>query len=258
MYLIGGERGILSTISLCFNIAVLSSCIILMSWGWDPVIVTFVSCFLICYITLCYQNGENSKTIASFWAVIIVLLILFIISYYVGYEAHIRGINEVLRVEDDIVIELSPDINISMYKIAVSMVIIGLVGAAMDASIAVSSAIYEVFKGNRHLSLMELFKSGITIGSDILGATVNTLYFACLGESLTLFILFKDDHYSIQQIINSKAFFQEAIYIILSCVSCILVIPLTAIIVSYILKNPKKLKRFLSEDELFPDLNKAD
>ena len=253
LYIIGGERGIVSAISLCFNIVVLSISIILMSWGWDPVIVTVISCFLICYITLCYQNGENSKTIASFWAVMIVLLILFVISYYLGYESHIRGINEMLRVEDDIVVELSPDINISMAKIAVSMVIIGLVGAAMDASIAVSSAVYEVFKSNRHLGIKELIRSGINIGSDILGATVNTLYFACLGESLTLFILFKDDHYSISKIINSKAFFQETLYIIFSCVGCILVIPLTALFVSYILKNPRKLKRFLSDDELFLD-----
>ena len=205
LYVIGGDRGILTFISLCFNIVVLSISITLMSWGWDPVIVTFISSLIICYITLFYQNGENSKTIASFWAVMIVLLILFAVTYNVGYESHLRGINEVMRREDEIV-GLTPDININMAKIAVSMVITGLIGAAMDASIAVSSAIYEVFKSNRYSSLMELFKSGIHIGSDILGATVNTLYFACLGESLTLFILFKDYKYSILEVINSKAF----------------------------------------------------
>jgi uncharacterized membrane protein len=182
-------------------------------------------------------------------------MILFVISHYIGYASHIRGINEVMRVEDDIIIELSPNINISMAKVAVSTVIIGLVGAAMDASIAVSSSVYELFKGNRHLNIQELFHSGIHIGSDILGATVNTLYFACLGEALTLFILFKEDHYSISRIINSKAFSQEMIYIVLSCISCILVVPLTAIIISYILKNPRKLKRFLTDDELFPELS---
>ncbi len=87
------------------------------------------------------------------------------------------------------------------------MIITGLIGAAMDASIAVSSAVYEVYKNNRGLSLMELFQSGIHIGSDILGATINTLYFACLGESLTLFILLKNYKYSVLEVINSKAFF---------------------------------------------------
>ncbi|MBN7772179.1 YibE/F family protein [Clostridium aminobutyricum] len=254
LYMIGGSRGIITFKSLCFNIAVLSISIILMSYGWDPVIVTFISCLVICYITLFYQNGKNSKTIASFCSVILVLLVLFSLSYYVGYKAHLGGVNEIIRYEDEIAM-LSPDININMSKIAVSMIITGLIGAAMDASIAVSSAVYEVYKNNRLLSLMELFKSGIHIGSDILGATVNTLYFACLGESLALFVLLKTYHYSILEVINSKAFCQEFVDIIVSCISCTLVIPLTAIAISYILKNLNKFERYLLDDELFIEMN---
>lgn len=254
LYIIGGERGIITSISLCFNIIVLSVSIVLMSWGWNPVIVTFISCIFICSITFFYQNGKNAKTIASFWSVIAVLLILFAISYYYSYAAHLGGINEIMQREDEL-LGLSPDINISMAKIAVCMIITGLIGAAMDASIAVSSAVYEVFRHNRDLSMMELYRSGTHIGSDILGATINTLYFACLGEALSLFLIFKNYHYSFLEVINSKAFFQEFTYITISCISCILVIPLTSIVISYILKNPEKLKKHLEEDALFADLH---
>ena len=135
------------------------------------------------------------------------------------------------------------------------MIITGLIGAAMDASIAVSSAVYEVYKNNRGLHLTELFRSGINIGGDILGATVNTLYFACLGESLTLFILFKNYHYSVLEVINSKAFCQDFVNIVISCISCILVIPLTAFAISYILKNLSKFERYLLDDDLFAELD---
>lgn len=252
LYAVGGDRGIATFISLCFNIAVLLVSIVMMSWGFDPVIVTFISCLLICSITMFYQNGKNAKTIAAFWSVVIVLLILFAVTYTVGYEAHIRGINEIMRHEDE-VMGLSPDINTNMARIAVAMIITGLIGAASDASIAVASAVYEVYKNNRSLSRMELFQSGTSIGRDILGATVNTLYFAFIGESLSLFILFKSYSYSIAEVVNSKAFFQEFANIMISCISCILVIPLTAAIISYILKNPGKLKKQLEEDELFSD-----
>ncbi|HML36268.1 MAG TPA: YibE/F family protein [Bacillota bacterium] len=244
LYIIGGARGVLTFISLSFNIAVLSISIILMSWGWDPVIVTFISCLIICYITLIYQNGVNAKTIASFFSVIIVLLVLVAISYFAGYLFHLGGINEIMKYEDEVT-RYSPDIDINMAHIAVSMIITGLIGAAMDASIAVSSAVYEVSKNNALLGFSELFRSGINIGGDILGATVNTLYFACLGESLTLFILFKNYHYSFFEVINSKAFCQEFADIIFSCISCTLVIPLTAFVISYILKNPNKFEKYL-------------
>ena len=252
LYVVGGERGIVTFISLCFNIAVLAASIVAMSWGLDPLIVTFISCLLICSITMFYQNGKNAKTIAAFWSVVVVLLILFALTYTVGYEAHIRGINEIMRREDE-VMGLSPDINISMAKIAVSMIITGLIGAAADTSIAVASAVYEVYKNNRSLSQRELFKSGTTIGRDVLGANVNTLYFAFIGESMSLFILFKTYSYSLAEVINSKAFIQEFSNIMISCLSCILVIPLTAAMISFILKNPEKLKKQLEEDELFAD-----
>lgn len=249
LYAIGGERGIVTFISLCFNIAVLSISIIFMSWGFDPVIVTFISSLLICYITLFYQNGKNSKTIASFWSVALVLLILFAVTYTVGYESHIRGLSTILQRESD-VFGLSPDINIDMAKIAVAMIITGLIGAATDTSIAVSSAVYEVFRNNRSLDKAELFRSGMSIGGDILGTTVNTLYFAFIGESMMLFILFKNHNYSLAQIVNSKAFFQEFVNIIFSCLSCITVIPLTALAISFILTHPERLKKHLEEDEL--------
>lgn len=252
LYIIGGNRGILTFKSLCFNIAALSISIILMSWGWNPIIVTFISCLVICIITLFYQNGKNSKTIASFSAVMLVLLVLFSLSYYVGYASHLGGINEIMRYSDEITM-FPADINVNMAQIAVAMIITGLIGAAMDASIAVSSAVYEVYKNNRGLGIMELFKSGINVGSDILGSTVNTLYFACLGESLTLFILLKNYHYSILEVINSKAFCQEFVGIILSCIACVLVVPLTAISISYILKNLNKFEKHLLDDELFFD-----
>lgn len=250
LYFIGGERGIVTFLSLCWNIAVLSGSIIVMSWGWNPIGVAFVSCLLISYATLFYQNGKNSKTIASFWSILLVLLILFAVTYRIGFEAHIRGLNEIIQREDE-VMGLTTDIGINMAKIAVAMIITGLIGAAMDTSIAVSSAVYEVYKNNRSLDMAELFRSGITIGRDILGATVNTVYFACLGEAMSLFILYKNYNYSLFDLFNSKAFFQEFVFIIFSCLSCVLVVPFTAAMISYILKNPEKLGKQLSEDELF-------
>ena len=179
-------------------------------------------------------------------------MILVAAAGWMGFHSHLQGINEIMQREDEIM-GLTPDINVNMAKIAVSMIITGLIGAATDTSMAVSSAVYEVFKNNRDLSLSELFRSGMNIGRDVLGTTVNTLYFACIGESMMLFILFKSYDYSFWKTINSKAFFQEFTDIAFSCLSCVLVIPLAAAISSYILKNPGKFKRQLNEDELFQE-----
>ncbi|MBR0598358.1 YibE/F family protein [Sinanaerobacter chloroacetimidivorans] len=250
LVVIGGERGAITFFSLGWNLLVLTISILAMSWGISPILVTFISCLLISYITLFYQNGKNAKTIASFAALLIGILILFFLTYEIGYDAKLRGLSEILQREDE-VFGLSADIQVSMAQIAVSMILIGLMGAVMDTSIAVSSAVYEVYKNNRHLSVTELFRSGMAIGRDILGTTINTLYFAYLGESMMLFLLFKNFHYSVLDVINSKAFFQEVAAILLSGIGCVMMIPLTSSIISYLLKNPGRFQKLLNEDELF-------
>lgn len=250
LVVIGGERGLITFISLCWNLFVLSISLVLMVWGLNPLVVTFFSCILICNGTLFYQNGKNAKTIASFLSIIIIMLTLFLFVYWIVYDSHVGGLNELMK-NDDLIFCLSTNIHINMSQIAIAMVIIGLMGAIIDTSIAVSSGVYEVFKNNRYLTRKELITSGMNIGGDILGTTVNTLYFAYLGESLMLFILFKNFQYSFAEILNSKAFFQEVVCIVFSAIGCVAIIPITAIIVSYILRNPNKFKKHLKEDVLF-------
>ena len=249
---IGGERGAITLISLFLNMIVLALSIALMSWGFNPLLVTFFCCILISCSTMFYQNGKNAKTVASFLAVTMVMLLLFIVVYRICYDANMQGLNEIIRGEDQIQ-GLSPAIHINMASIAVSVVIIGLIGAAMDTSIAVSSAVYEVFKNNRDLSILSLYRSGMAIGRDILGTMVNTLYFAYIGEGMTLFIFFKNYDYSLAKMINSKAFFQGFASVAISSIGCALIIPLTAAIEAYILTNPQKFRKQLSEDKLFQE-----
>ncbi len=256
LYFIGGERGIVSFLSLCFNLVILSISMIALSWGLPAIPVTFLGCFFIAFATLFYQNGNNAKTIASFWSLMFVLILLFGLTYHMGTSYHMQGINEIIQREDE-VLGLSLNLKVNMWQIAFSMIIIGLMGAAMDASVAVSSAVYEVYKNNRTLQIGDLFISGMHVGKDILGATVNTLYFACLGESLSLFLLFKNNQYSFFALLNSKALFQEVSMISISCISCSLIIPITAFSVSYILTHPDRLKRFLEEDPLFSEFEKT-
>ena len=68
-----------------------------------------------------------------------------------------------------------------------------------------------------------------------------------------LFILLNKFNYSLIKIINSKAFFQEFIYIIFSAIASVLIIPITAMSISYIISKPEKFKKLMSDDELFND-----
>lgn len=258
MVLIGGERGIKSLIALCLNLLVLSSLLTLISWSINPLLLTILASLLISNIILFYQNGKNVKTLASFFSITLVVLMMILMAFIISYKGKLGGLNELIQGET-MAFGMSGNMSINMFQIAIAMMITGLMGASIDTSITISSAVYEVYRNNPDLSQQQLFQSGIRMGNDILGTTINTLYFAFIGGSMSLFILYKRFDYSILEIINSKAFLQETLYIIISAISCVLIIPMTAAVIANVITHHDKFQKHLEDDDLFqnemPDRN---
>lgn len=235
MIMVGGKRGFKSFISLCFNFVLLIVTFYFIALGVNPIVVSLIGCAIISYVVLFFVNGNNVKTNSSLKAIILVLVVLAILIFGMTYLSRIAGFGYESFEEINM---FSYDINLDMTDVAISLILIGLIGATIDTSIAISSALYEVHIHNKHLNKKELYKSGITIGKDILGTTTNTLLFAFLGEFMTLLIWFNDLKYTGGDIINAKVFVAEFIRIMFSGLGCILVIPITAYITSYyLIKN---------------------
>lgn len=248
MIIIGGERGSLSLVTLGANIIIFIFSIVMIYFGLHPIVVAFIGCFLINMNTIFFQNGKNPKMLASFISVTIIMVLLSFVVYRFSYIANISGINEILKRQDEM-IGLSVDININMVNITVALIMFGLIGALIDGAIAIATAVYEVYNNNKYLSSTELIKSGISMGKDIIGTMINTLFFAYIGESIMLFIFYSKFNYNFLQIINSKAFVEEFASIIISGAGSVLIIPVTSVVIAYILKNQEKFSRYFEEEK---------
>ena len=189
---------------------------------------------------LFFAAGENVKTISSIKAIAVVLVILSVLIFSMTYVSRIAGFGYESYEEINM---FSYDVKIDFTDIAISMILISLIGAAVDSSIAISSALYEVHENNKGLSKKELFVSGMNIGKDILCTTTNTLMFAFLGDFMTLLIWFYKCDYSFGQIVNAKTFAAEIIRILFSATGCIIVIPVTAYITTNALKKQKPAQK---------------
>ncbi len=234
LLLIGGKRGLKTFITIYVNLFLILLLVIICGWGFNPLIWSFIISLIISLIVLFGLNGINTKTICSFGAVIVILLLFFVITLIFNNRLYVQGYTEENIEPISYVIY---DTGLNMRNLAVSIVIIGLIGNIIDTSIAISSALYEVHVNNSKLTVKELFLSGMNIGKDILGTTTNTLFFAYLGSCMTLFIYFQDFRYSFSTIINSKIFAIEFSRIMLSGMASFIIIPLTSIIVSIVCKK---------------------
>ncbi len=231
------KRGIKLFLSILFNFIILMIIFYLIAIGLNPIICSLIGCFIISYIILYYVNERNIKTESSLKSVIIVLIILSFLIFFVTKISRIAGFGYESYEEINM---FSYDVKIDFTNIAISMILISLIGATVDSSIAISSALYEVYDNNKNLSKKDLFLSGMNIGKDILCTTNNTLMFAFLGEFMTLLIWFYKGDYSFLEIVNAKTFVSEMIKILFSAVGCIIVIPITAYITTETLKKDDK------------------
>ena len=237
MIYIDTKRGIKLFLSIIFNFIILMIIFYLIAIGLNPIICSLIGCFVISYIILYYVNERNIKTESSLKSVIIVLIILSFLIFFVTKISRIAGFGYESYEEINM---FSYDVKIDFTNIAISMILISLIGATVDSSIAISSALYEVYDNNKNLSKKDLFLSGMNIGKDILCTTNNTLMFAFLGEFMTLLIWFYKGDYSFLEIVNAKTFVSEMIKILFSAVGCIIVIPITAYITTETLKKDDK------------------
>lgn len=239
MLYIDKKRGMKLFLSIIINLCILIILFYLIALGFNPIICSLIGCFIISYIILYYVNEKNIKTKSSLKSIIIVLLVLSLLIFIVTYISRIAGFGYESFEEINM---FSYDVNINYTDIAISMILISLIGATVDSSVAVSSALYEVYDNNKNLTRKELFLSGMSIGKDILCTTTNTLMFAFLGDFMTLLIWFYRGDYTVLDIVNSKTFVAELIRILFSAIGCILVIPITSYVTTGCLVKNKKRK----------------
>lgn len=250
MVLVGGNRGLDSFLALVRTVIAFVVNVYLIAWGLPPVVMTFLVCLFFVGTVLYSQNGRNAKMHAAALSVVLVVLVVMITAGPVLWRAGISGYNEIEQYEE-ISMYLSGDLCISMSAVSLSATVLGLLGAVMDTAVAVTTAVNEVYVNQPALTGGELLRSGLAVGRDILGTTVNTLFFAGLGESIMLAVLFMKNRDTLTSILNSKALFQEVSGLLIGAVGCLLIIPLSSVVMAAFLtiseekteKNTKMLQK---------------
>ncbi|MDF9612860.1 YibE/F family protein [Bacillus cereus] len=239
MTLIGGKKGARSFIVLFLNFGVIFLTILFMlDPSMNPIVISMIACTIISIITLFYINGRNLKTIAAFMSTIITIVILLFFIVIVTKKTMIQGFGKE-EIEELSIFSLH--IGVDFIKVGAAVVIMSTLGAIIDVAISIASPMSERLNHNPFISKEDLFKFGISIGKDILGANTNTLFFAFVGGYLALFLWFKELSYSIGDIVNSKLFSAEVITIFCAGIGIALVIPITSwITASLFVRNRDK------------------
>lgn len=227
-------------VTLVLNSMILLVAVIFMLMGFHAIYVGWLCFIVMSILTLFYQNGVNQKTVAAFVSLLIVLLLMSLLVWFLCVRSGLCGLNERTWEEDEVVL-LDLDLHMNMVRVTYVIVVLSLLGAVKDSAMAVATGTYEVFCNHPDMSGLEVFQSGINIGRDVLGVTINTLLFAAIGESVLMCQMYFDCQYSLWQLINSKSLFQEAVVVLAGGIGVELSIPITAAVLSFLCTQRRKI-----------------
>ena len=111
-------------------------------------------------------------------------------------------------------------------------IIIGALGACMDVSMSIASALHELKEESSDISVKKMMKAGMNIGKDMMGTMTNTLILAYMGGSMVLVMLLMVTGDNFRHIINSEMLLEEILRAIAGSFGLVITIPFTTMVAS--------------------------
>ena len=227
---IAGKFGVYTLATLIVNISAFIYFIKLYILGRDFVLINLLMIIFFSTVTLLLLGGFSRKNVGAIISTLITTSLI-----YVLYKL-------IIELTGDLHYELMDYISgpNDIENIFLSGVIIGCLGAVMDVSITINSAVNEIVNSKSSVTLKQLVKSIREIGHDIMGTMINVLMFSYIGGSLTIVILKIINGYNLARMIQFDISF-EIIRFLIGSIGIVAAVPISALVaVLFFRKGMKK------------------
>ncbi|MCT4566476.1 MAG: YibE/F family protein [Maledivibacter sp.] len=228
LILIGGIKGLKSALTLIFTAFMIVFVLLpLILKGLNPIFISLLVCIITVGVTLLVISGKNKKTLTAFLGTIGGVIIAGLLALSVGTASNLTGLGN----EDAQLLAYIPqNQQIDFQGLLFAGILIGALGAVMDVTMSVASALWEIEEIQPKITTKDLIRSGMNIGRDIMGSMSNTLILAYAGGSIHLMLLFMAFNMTPLEIINLDLIASEIIRAMAGSIGLICAIPLTALI----------------------------
>lgn len=236
--IVGKFKGLKSLVSLMFTgTSIIYLMLPMIFKGVSPILAAVIVVALSTAVTLTLISGFNKKTFVSVIGTLSGVILSAIIAFIFGKYANLSGIT----MEDaESMFYLAEYSDLKIQGIMFASIIIAALGAVMDVAVSLTSSIFELYEVNNKLSINDLIKSGMNIGTDMIGTMCNTLILAFAGGSLNTLILLFSASMSKDQLFNLDILGTEVIQALSGSIGIILTVPITVFVASYICTRKEK------------------
>lgn len=205
--------------------------------GCNIYLTSSIVCVFTIIMTLLIVNGASEKTLATIlgclFGVALAALLTVIMDKFLALSGLVDDQSIYLQM-------LNPDKPIDLKAVVFGSIIIGAMGAVMDVAMDIASSLHEITRHVEDISFGKLFKSGMNIGSDVMGTMANTLVLAYIGSSLSSALLLITYSTSFMELLNREQIIVEFLQALVGSTAILLTIPLTAFICGVLYTRKKR------------------
>lgn len=235
--LIGGKSGFRSLFSLIVTLVLVAQVFLpLLLRGYQPLLLATLLSVLAIIITMVVVSGINRKTLAAIIGTASGVLVAGILALAFGNLTKLTGLS---HEETQMLMYIPQGVNFNYKGLLFAGIMIGALGAVMDVGMSVASSMFEIKKVSPQIGLLELFRSGMNVGRDIMGTMTNTLILAYLGSSTPLLLLFYAYEVPLQRILNLDTITTELVRAFSGSIGLVAAIPLTAAVAAWLAMSEK-------------------
>ncbi len=246
LLIFGRMKGLNTLISLAFTfLSVFAVFIPAIMSGQNIYFWSILTCVFITAMTLLIVNGANRKSLAAGIGCFSGVGMAGVLTLITDRVIHLTGWLDESSIN---LYLLRPDQPIDLKGIIFAGIIIGAIGAIMDVSMSLSSSLQELKEKLPNVTTKALFRSGITIGRDIMGTMANTLVLAYIGSSLSMTLLIISYTGSLTAMLNREAIVVEILNALAGSIGILLTIPLTSLVCAALYTHKKETRNAVTED----------
>lgn len=226
LIVIGGKKGAKSAAALIFTMVCIIGILLPLSLkGYSPLWITIFIILICNLLTFFLIDGIQTKTIiASAGSVCGVLAG----AAFALAAQWMTSVTTLQTEEAETLLLITTTTKLELKDLFLCGILIACMGAVMDVSMSIASAVAEIHSVNPQLETWELFRSGMNIGRDAMGTMSNTLILAFAGNSFNMLLMIYSYGIGFQQLMNTDFIAVEVIRSIAGSIGIICTVPIVA------------------------------
>ena len=212
--------------------------------GYSPILISVITALLSSIITILFVAGFTHKGVVAIIGSVGGTIFSGVLSYLLINKMNFSGYPTL-----DSITYIDMLQGIKIKELVPAGIILGSMGAIMDVSMSISSALTEIREKNPSLGSKDIYNSGLNIGKDMVGTMINTLILAYIGSSLFDMIIINKNLESLPfiRLLNYEFIGVEILKSFAGSIGILISIPLTAYFGAHLHRRYRDLKNLKSK-----------